>query len=259
MDNHYHLLLETPSGNLSKILAHINGAYTSYFNNKRERCGHLFQGRYKAILIEADGYAIELSRYIHLNPVRAKLSPMPEDYKWSSYSAYIGKEKAPDWLQVNFILGYFGNTLSAARKDYRCYVDKLTGQKYDSPLKGAINSTILGSEEFIGMIKGRYLAGKSDDKDLPGLKAFMPKPTMEDIEKHVDHATEDKKMFSRNVKIYLSQKHTGKNLDDIGRHFNIGGSAVCQAARRILEKIERDDVLKNALAEIEGNLKRIGS
>ena len=77
MDNHYHILLETPSGNLSKIMAHINGAYTNYFNAKRERSGHLFQGRYKAILVEADEYAKELSRYIHLNPVRANIVEHP--------------------------------------------------------------------------------------------------------------------------------------------------------------------------------------
>ena len=74
MDNHYHLLLETPSGNLPQIMRHINGAYTTYFNSKRTRAGHLFQGRYKAILVEMDEYAKELSRYIHLNPVRAKLA-----------------------------------------------------------------------------------------------------------------------------------------------------------------------------------------
>src|SRR5664279_2859353 len=84
MNNHYHLLLETPSGNLSQIMRHINGAYTTYFNVKRKRAGHLFQGRYKAILVEADEYAKELSRYIHLNPVRVGIVANPEEYRWSS-------------------------------------------------------------------------------------------------------------------------------------------------------------------------------
>ena len=87
MDNHYHLLLETPSGNLPQIMQHINGAYTTYFNVKRGRSGHLFQGRYKAILVDIDEYAKELSRYIHLNPVRAKLVKTPEEYEWSSYQS----------------------------------------------------------------------------------------------------------------------------------------------------------------------------
>ena len=85
MSNHYHLLLETPEGNLSQIMRHINGAYTTYFNTKRKRAGHLFQGRYKAILVEADEYATHLSRYIHLNPIRAGMVSVPEDYTWSSY------------------------------------------------------------------------------------------------------------------------------------------------------------------------------
>ena len=81
MDNHYHLLLETPSGNLPQIMRHINGAYTTYFNVKRSRSGHLFQGRYKSILVEKDEYAKELSRYIHLNPVRANMVAVPEEYE----------------------------------------------------------------------------------------------------------------------------------------------------------------------------------
>jgi len=98
MSNHYHLLIETPSGNLPQIMRHINGAYTTYFNVKRARSGHLFQGRYKAILVEIDEYAKELSRYIHLNPVRAKMVKTPEEYEWSSYQFYIGKKKPPEWL-----------------------------------------------------------------------------------------------------------------------------------------------------------------
>lgn len=97
MDTHYHLLLETPSGNLSQIMRHINGAYTTYFNVKRGRSGHLFQGRYKAILVDIDEYAKELSRYIHLNPVRAKMVNTPQEYEWSSYQFYIREKRPPDW------------------------------------------------------------------------------------------------------------------------------------------------------------------
>ena len=93
MNNHYHLLMETPGGNLSEIMRHINGAYTTYFNVKRDRSGHLMQGRYKAILVEADAYAKELSRYIHLNPVRAGAITRPQDYPWSSYQHYSGDKE----------------------------------------------------------------------------------------------------------------------------------------------------------------------
>jgi len=93
MSNHYHLLIETPSGNISQIMQHINGAYTNYFNVKRKRVGHLFQSHYKAILIEADAYSKELSRYIHLNSVRAGMVNRPEEYRWSSYCDYISQRK----------------------------------------------------------------------------------------------------------------------------------------------------------------------
>ncbi len=106
MRNHYHLLLETPQGNLSEIMQHINGAYTTYFNVKRKRAGHLFQGRFKAILVEADEYAAELSRYIHLNPVRVGAVSKPEEYRWSSYCAYIGNATSPGWLKTDFILSF---------------------------------------------------------------------------------------------------------------------------------------------------------
>jgi REP element-mobilizing transposase RayT len=131
MSNHYHLLLKTPQGNLSQIMRHINGAYTTYFNIKRKRAGHLFQGRYKAILVEADTYAQELSRYLHLNPVRAAMVAQPEEHPWSSYRYYIGTTTPPTWLNTGFILGCFDN----CRDNYRLFVKERIDKTYESPLK----------------------------------------------------------------------------------------------------------------------------
>ncbi len=104
MSNHFHLMIETPEGNLSRIMKHINGSYTTYFNVKHKRAGHLLQGRYKAVLVQADTYAAELSRYIHLNPVRAKMVPSPEEYQWSGTTGNIcsrlSEKKALTLLQV---------------------------------------------------------------------------------------------------------------------------------------------------------------
>jgi REP element-mobilizing transposase RayT len=93
MTNHYHLLIKTLQANISKIMHYINSSYTKYSNIKRDRTGHLFQGRYKSIVVEEDSYFLELSRYIHLNPVKAKIVERPEEYKWSSYRGYTGREK----------------------------------------------------------------------------------------------------------------------------------------------------------------------
>jgi REP element-mobilizing transposase RayT len=92
MDNHYHLILETPNGNLLKVMHGINGGYTGYFNRRYNRSGHLFQGRYKGILAEKDAYLVQLSRYVHLNPVRARMVEKPEQYRWSSHNAPSKRE-----------------------------------------------------------------------------------------------------------------------------------------------------------------------
>jgi REP element-mobilizing transposase RayT len=257
MDNHYHLLLETPSGNLSKIMAHINGAYTTYFNTKRQRFGHLFQGRFKAILVEADEYAKELSRYIHLNPVRAKMAELPEDYKWSSYSCYIGKDKAPEWLKMDFTLGYFGKKISDAKRGYREFVNKKIGQEYESPLKESVSSTILGSKGFVDVIKEKFLLDRKLDKDLPALTSFHRRITVEDIEDEVDRVIVNNAKLSRNVKIYLSHKHTGEKLDTIGRHFGVGASAVCQTARRLVQRIKDDEKMGRIIQKIEVDLSKV--
>ena len=211
MDNHYHLLMETPSGNLPQIMRHINGAYTTFFNVRRDRSGHLFQGRYKAILVEIDEYAKELSRYIHLNPVRAKMVETPEEYSWSSYQSYIGKQKPAEWLYRDFILGYFGKNISNAQKGYQEFVNALAFQEYDSPLKQVVSSTLLGNTDFIAYIKDNFISAKKPDKELPALKELVQKASTQEIFEAVELAFSRDKALARNVKMYLSQKYTGKS------------------------------------------------
>jgi putative transposase len=254
MDNHYHILLETVSGNLSKIMAHINGAYTNYFNAKRERSGHLFQGRYKAILVEADEYAKELSRYIHLNPVRAKIVEFPEEYEWTSYGCFIGKKKAPEWLKISFILGYFGKKISDSQNNYRDFVNAFIDQEYESPLEEVVGSTILGGQTFIGFIKDRYLTDKKENKDLPALKVLKKRIMIEEISHEVDKKIKDNEKLSRKIKIYLSRRHTGERLDDIGEHFGIGGSGVCKIWRQMSDEIEKDKSLGKVVKKLEVEL-----
>ena len=256
MDNHYHILLETPSGNLSKIMAHINGAYTNYFNAKRERSGHLFQGRYKAILVEADEYAKELSRYIHLNPVRANIVEHPEEYEWSGYGYFTGKKKAPEWLKMDFILGYFGKKLSDSQKNYRDYVNVFINQGYESPLRDVVSSTILGGQEFIGFIKDKYLTDQKGNKELPALKVLRKRITIEDISREVDKKVKDDIKLSSKIKMYLSRRHTGERLDDIGEYFGIGGSGVCKTWRQLSDQIEKDKGLRKTIKKLEDNLAR---
>ncbi len=122
MDNHYHLLIETPDGNLSKGMRQLNGVYTQAFNRCHNKCGHIFQGRYKAIVIDKESYLAELCRYIVLNPVRAKIVSKPEDWQWSSHVITAGLKEAPDFLSVDWLLGFFGMDRIKASRRYQDFV-----------------------------------------------------------------------------------------------------------------------------------------
>jgi putative transposase len=254
MRNHYHLLLETPVGNLPEIMHHINCAYTTYFNVKRQRSGHLLHGRYKAILVEKDQYAKELSRYIHLNPIRAKMVDTPEQYPWSSYRYFIGLRKAPEWLAIDFILSYFGDKVSPAQKGYRDFVNAMGGQKFKSPLEGVVSSTILGTKDFIESIRDRYLTNRQFDSNLPALRALLGRPSIQEIMDEVKLIFSQDRLLTRGVGLYLCQRYTGERLKKIGKHFGIGESGVSQASRRIAMRISQDNKLKKDIAEVKERL-----
>jgi len=133
MSNHFHLLVETPEPNLSVAMQWIMVSYATYFNRKRDRHGHLFQGRFKAILIDADEYLKHLSRYIHLNPVRAKMVSAPSEYKWSSYPTIIGKTKEPEWLESTWLLSQFGTKRNQAIANYKDFVEKANFKDLKNP------------------------------------------------------------------------------------------------------------------------------
>jgi REP element-mobilizing transposase RayT len=254
MDNHYHLLLETPAGNLSQIMHHVNGAYTTYFNTKRLRSGHLFQGRYKAILIDADEYAKELSRYIHLNPVRAGMVGKPEEYEWSSYRAYTVERNASEWLNRDFILGYFSEKQLRAMKLYCEFVDSAIDQEYENPLDDISNSVILGGKEFLTRIKDRLLKDQKPDRDLPALRNLSTSTSLDDIEEAVDSEFPSDKKLARQVKLYICHRYSGRKLKEIGDRFGIGLSGVTQASNRIYLKAEKDKKIDKILKRIEKNI-----
>ena len=254
MDNHYHLLLETPSGNLPRIMRHINGAYTTYFNAKRARSGHLFQGRYRAILVDKDEYAKHLSRYIHLNPVRAKMVETPGAYMWSSYRFFIGNEKSPKWLYRDFILGYFGRKISDAQNGYKEFVSSYVNKKYESPLKDVVGSILLGGPDFVNFVKENFLSGKRPDKDLPALRQLIPRISMPDIFHAVDSEFGDDHTLARVLKIYLCRKHTGEKLKAIGANFGISESAVSHACKRATDRIRRNSKLRKKIEKMNKKL-----
>jgi len=254
LSNHYHILMETPSGNLSQIMQHINGAYTNYFNTKRKRSGHLFQGRFKAILIEADEYATELTRYIHLNPVRAGMVKRPEEHPWSSYRDYVGERIAPEWLKTGFVLGYFGKKTSDAGGKYQKFVEDLLDKEYDSPLNATVAATMLGCAEFIQEITAQYLDGKQMDRDLPALRTLSNRPSMDTIVQTVKSIVGEQVRLAEKTSIYLCHKYTGAKVKEIGERFGIGQSSVTQVSRRFALQMDTDGTLKKLVEQLVGEI-----
>ncbi len=250
MGNHYHLLLQTPHGNLSQIMRHINGAYTTYFNIKRKRAGHLLQGRYKAILVEADTYAAELSRYIHLNPVRAGFVSCPEEYAWSSYRCFVGRQSKPHWLTIDFILDSLIAIGDDAPIGYQRFVEDRMGDEYESPLKEAVAATILGTEKFVQAVVEKHVEHRPVDRDVPAVKGIAGRWTVEQIVATTTAVVDKDENLRRKVGITLCHRLTGAKLKDIGKIFGISDAAVAQTSCRLMKGATDDEMIREVLERI---------
>jgi REP element-mobilizing transposase RayT len=151
MGNHFHLLVETVEPNLSSGMRHLNATYSAYFNRRHKLVGHVFQGRFKAILCQRETYLLELSRYIVLNPVRAKFVERPEQWWWSSHRALIGLSEPPDWLDTSLVLAHFGGNDRATVARYVEFVEQ--GRGKPSPLNAVRHQTVLGDEDFVARLR----------------------------------------------------------------------------------------------------------
>ena len=147
MSNHYHLLVETPDGNLAKAKRQLNGVYTQYGNRRHRRSGHLFQGRYKAILVQKALYLLEVARYVVLNPVRAQMVRSAGDWPWSRYRATAGRCETPAWLTIDWVLSAFAGRRSDAVLAYRRFVSGGRGQP--APSQSLANPVLLGNEYLV--------------------------------------------------------------------------------------------------------------
>ena len=156
MDNHIHLAIQVADIPLSKIIQNISFRYTRWINDKCRKSGHLFQGRYKALLVDQDSYLLELVRYIHLNPVRAGLVKQPESYQWSGHNCYLGKERLT-WLTTDWVLGQFGEDLTIARHSFAKFMDEGTGLENDNKFhQGSVkDGRVLGDDIFLDRIFNR--------------------------------------------------------------------------------------------------------
>ena len=264
MDNHYHLVVETPKGNLTKIMHGVNGRYTGSFNRKYRRSGHLFQGRYKGILVDKDAYLVQLSRYVHLNPVRAKIVERPEQYRWGSYPGYIGKSRECTWVEYPWILSTFGNDPKTAKKKYQQYTEDGLHTDIGNPTKNLYGQIILGGEEFIEKIKD-MLKGKPLSSEIVERKRLMENPQPDNVIKIVAEmfGVDEKEIngkgranTARKAAIYFMQRYAGLSNEEVGKLF--GGlhySAVSKASARLREDIAKDKKLSKIIQRIDSHFK----
>lgn len=247
MGNHYHLLMEVPSGELSKAMHMIQSSYGSYQQRVRGWIGHVFAGRYKALCVEKETYLLELSRYLHLNPVRAGMVKKPHEYRWSSYRYYAGKEKEPEWLNVRWLLKEYGRTRTAAAENYREFVEAGINSPPAFPSGHIAGQAVLGSAAFTQKVmKGverervrEHVASKRDYRNRIRLddilQAVCRLYKVERIEKGRRGGQ------SRDMFIYLAKQETTALNSEIGlRAGGIGSSAVSHQHERKLKSLEQD-------------------
>jgi len=219
MDNHYHLLIQTPEGNLSKGMRQLNGVYTQASNRRHLRVGHLFQGRFKAILVDSDAYLLELARYVVLNPVRAGMVKKPADWTWSSYRASVGLEPATSWLAADGLLAMFAKRRSLAQQRYAQFV--IEGITAASPWDNLKGQVFLGDEQFVNRMQAHIQSGK-DDVQIPLAQRRPKPPLLAEIEKRAP---------DRDAAIIAAYSTGGYSYPQIADYFGVHFTTVGRIVR----------------------------
>ncbi|MDP1707696.1 MAG: transposase [Gammaproteobacteria bacterium] len=224
MDNHYHLLIETPEGNLSLGMRQLNGVYTQRFNRRHGRVGHVLQGRFKAIVVDRDSYLLELCRYVVLNPIRAGMVEKIERYAWSSYPATMGLAKCPAWLKTDWVLGQFAKTRAVARRRYAEFAAE--GGGLPSPWPAVRGQALLGSEAFVEKIRP-LLEGKDEIKEIPRAQRLLHRPSLRKL--FTKAVQSDKALRDEAIrKAYLDYGYT---MATIARHAGVHYSTVSKVIK----------------------------
>ncbi len=242
MSNHYHLFIKTPLANISEAMHYLNASYANWFRVRHGIVGAVFQGRYRSIIVDEDRYAVQLSAYIHANPVRAGMVKDPLEYPWSSYPEYMGRRNPLARLETGFILGQFDDDLRRARRRYRAYVIRNLYAK--DPVKEAYKGVALGGEGFIESIKERMRSiGRS--REIAATRDAETYTAEEIIQQVMERASVSRdEIFDRRrgniyrqMTLYLLKRYTPMSLREIGEMFGMDYAAVSQACRRYEERI----------------------
>lgn len=219
MDNHYHIVVETIEGNLAQGMRHLNGVYTQTFNRTHKRVGHVFQGRYKAIIVEKDGYLLELARYVVLNPLRAGMVKDIADWHWSSYAAMLGTQAAPEWLQTDWILGQFS---SQRRRAINLYIDFVrAGVGLPSVWEQLSGQVFLGSDRFL-----KRMQAMSDKATIGEIPRAQRRPVAKPLDYY---QTKHRDAKAAMIAAYATGDYT---LQAIADHFGVHYATVSRAVKK---------------------------
>ncbi|MEK6528693.1 MAG: transposase [Nitrospirota bacterium] len=268
MVNHFHLLIETPLGNLGEFMRHFNITYTGHHNRRHNRAGHLYQGRYKSILVDKATYLSMLSRYIHLNPIRIKRFGREterekiqylRDYLWSSLPGYISNREKEKFIDYAMVLEEYGGYDDRGRLAYKKRIYADISERLEIKDK-IIGQSILGGEEFIGWIREKFLKNKKD-RECPALREIQRYKAKEEIieavEKEIGKNIEEIKVEKgsiRQIVMDLLYRIGGLTGVEIGRILGVDYSTVSQGRKRLTEKIQKDRKLRQILNRIEEKL-----
>ncbi len=218
MTNHYHLLVETVDGNLSRGMRQLNGQYTQRFNRRHGMVGHLFQGRYKAIVVQKETYLLELTRYVVLNPIRARIVRRLENWPWSSYRAVAGLDESPQWLDTDWLLSQFGKRRKKAIERHRNFI--LDGRKVSSPLKDVRHQLLLGDDAFVERHRT-----KTKPEELQEVSKAHRRSLALSLEEYQQRYGRQQEAMAR---AYLSGAYT---MREIGEYFGVHYMTVSRAVR----------------------------
>jgi len=275
MSNHFHLIVQTNQANLSEFMRHFLVTYTVRFNRRQKKTGHLFQGRYKSLLVEQDEYLLPLSRCIHLNPVRAKgpenikikgLRKYLRDYRWSSFPGFCSTRKRLKWIDYGWLLkAYFGADNTTGRARYRSFVYSGLDGELKNPFENVVHQSILGTDEFVEWVKGEV--SLEPDREVPAIRRLRRSVAAQELlgviaswyDIEPKEVLERKKRVAkvRQVAMELCYRYCPMTQKDIGNLFGVDYSTVSQNRRRLKLRIESEDKLKAQFERLEEKIEEL--
>ena len=269
MPNHFHFLLQTPQANLSEFMRHFLVTYTVRFNRRNDRTGHVFQGRFKSLLVEEDEYLLPLSRYIHLNPIRTSQfkdadfqnkSEYLKKYPWSTFPGYCYLRKRNNSIEYGWLLKtYFGDDNAKSRRQYREYVYHALESKIENPFEEVIHQSILGTQDFVEWVKNKL--PRKRQREVPSLTKLNREISVEKIigevakvgDAQADDLRDRKTKFKvlRQMAMELSYRYSNNKQKDIGAIFGVDYSTVSQSRARLKNKLKSNRKLAQQFKRIQ--------